>query len=306
MIPTESAQKFLVKPGAPLFLKDQDPDWEGNTELRNWDLQTDPQQQKVAIDDLQSELAELQEQLFADDRFSVLVILHGLAGADLDGIVRRVFSGVNPQGCSVSQFKKPSSEELDHNFLWRYYRALPERGRIGVFKGSYYDEVVGLRFKPDLIAKQKLTPRQQVLLKEGESFWSERLREISEFEMHLTNNGTRIVKVFVDISKEEQRRRFLAWLDDPAERWKFTASDLAERANWDALEAAWEQTISQTSPSWAPWYVLPGNHAWTAQALATAILAGALTELGVSYPKVSPEVLVKYKEAEKQLEEGRI
>ena len=306
MIPTQSARKFLVKPGAPISLRDVDPNWEGNSELKKWDLQTDPQQQDALIDDLQSELAELQEKLFAQDRFSVLVILHGLAGADLDGIVRRVFSGVNPQGCSVSQFKKPSSEELDHNFLWRYYRALPERGRIGVFKGSYYDEVVGLRFRPDLFAKQKLTPRQQALVNQGESFWSERLREISEFEMHLANNGTQIVKLFVDISKEEQRRRFLTWLDDPSERWKFTAADLAERTNWEALEAAWEHVISQSSSPEAPWYILPGNHAWTAQALATTILAGTLTDLGVSYPEVSPELLIKYKEAEKRLEEGSI
>jgi PPK2 family polyphosphate:nucleotide phosphotransferase len=296
MIPSAFPNRFRVQPGSTISLETFDTAWEGSPEFKKW---SDGLNQSLALQTLekaQSILAEAQEKLYADDRWAVLVVLHGQAGADLDGVIRHVFSGINPQGCSVATFRRASAEELDHDYLWRYQKALPERGRIVLFKGSYYNQVVQVRVFPDQLAKQRLP------VANGPEIWQRRCAEINAFEQQLANNGTLILKFFLDISREEQRRRLLKLLDDPAERWKYNPTDLAERGAWDAIQQAWDEAISQTSTTWAPWYILPGDHAWVAPTLASGILTQAVLDLGVDYPKVSEATQAAFAEARKKLE----
>jgi PPK2 family polyphosphate:nucleotide phosphotransferase len=296
MIPSEFIQHFCVQPGSTISLETFDTAWEGSPEFKKW---SDELNQSLALQILEKEqsiLAEAQEKLYADDRWAVLVVLHGQAGADLDGVIRHVFSGVNPQGCSVAVFRKASVEDLDHDYLWRYQKALPERGRIVLFKGSYYNQVVQVRAFPDQLARQRLPGQMRPDL------WQRRCAEINAFEQQLSNNGTLILKFFLDISREEQRRRLVKLLDDPAERWKYNPTDLAERDAWDAMQQAWDEAISQTSSTWTPWYILPGDHAWVAPTLAAGILTQAVLGLGVDYPKISETAQAAFSEARKKLE----
>ena len=204
-------------------------------------------------------LAELQERLYAQDRWTLLVILQGVDTAGKDGVIEHVMSGVNPQGCQIHSFKAPSEEELDHDFLWRNITRLPERGRISIFNRSYYEEVLVVRVHPEILAKEKLPPELV-----GGKIWQHRFKDIRAFERYLTRNGIAILKFHLRISKEEQRRRLLARLDEPAKRWKFSMHDIAERKLWDKYMAAYEDMIRHTSTPEAPWHVVPTDHKWFA------------------------------------------
>jgi PPK2 family polyphosphate:nucleotide phosphotransferase len=217
--------------------------------------------------------------------------------AGKDSTIKHVMSGINPQGCQVSSFKQPSAEELDHNFLWRYAKALPERGRIGIFNRSYYEEVLVVRVHPELV-KAMRSPGTKV----DDDFWANRFDDIKAFERHLSRNGTVILKFFLHVSKNEQRKRFLKRLKDPKKHWKFSAADLAERAFWDDYMKAFEAALSATSTKWAPWYVIPADHKWVSRALVAQIVTRALESLDLRYPEVSDAQRATIAEAIKQLE----
>jgi PPK2 family polyphosphate:nucleotide phosphotransferase len=226
-------------------------------------------------------LAALQDKLYAQDRWSVLLIFQAMDAAGKDGAIKHVMSGVNPQGCQVYAFKAPSPEELDHDFLWRTSKCLPERGRIGVFNRSYYEEVLVVRVHPEILAKQRLPP--QLLTK---TIWEQRYEDMRSFERYLTRNGTVIRKFFLNVSKEEQLRRFLARLDDPHKNWKFSSQDAAERERWDEYMRAYEAMIRETSSPEAPWYVVPADNKWFTRVVVAAAVVEAMAGLDLEYPKV--------------------
>ncbi len=229
-------------------------------------------------------LAEYQERLAAQDTWGVLLVLQALDAAGKDGTIRHVMSGVNPQGVSVHGFKVPSAEELDHDFLWRYAKRLPARGEIGIFNRSYYEETLVVRVHPENLDRQRL-PRAA---KKGD-IWNRRYREINDWERYLTDNGFRIVKLFLNLSKEEQRRRFLRRIDLPDHNWKFSAADVRERECFDDYRKAMSETLSHTSTEWAPWYVIPADRKWFMRIGAAAVLAHTLMEIDPRFPAVSDE-----------------
>jgi PPK2 family polyphosphate:nucleotide phosphotransferase len=243
-------------------------------------------------------IPRLERGLYANDVYSVLVILQAMDAAGKDGTIKHVMSGINPQGCQFFSFKKPSDEELDHNFLWRYMKALPERGRIGIFNRSYYEEVLVVKVHPDLCERQKLPPG-----KRGKSFWQERYDDINHFERHLSRNGTIILKFFLHISKDEQKKRFLERLETPEKHWKFSASDLAERGFWKEYMEAFEEALSATSTEWAPWYIIPADHKWVARAVVADILTSAIGSLHLTFPEVRADKRKALGEAKVQLEQ---
>jgi PPK2 family polyphosphate:nucleotide phosphotransferase len=275
-------KQFRVPTHGRIRLKDYDTEWAGGDELR--DLKK-PELKARAEAYLKNNLAALtdaQEVLWATDRHAVLVVLQAMDAAGKDGTIKHVMSGVDPQGCQVFGFKKPSDEELDHTFLWRYMKALPERGRIGIFNRSYYEDVLVVRVHSHLMERQKLPSGSH-----GGRFWRQRYDDINRFERHLTRNGTLVVKFFLHMSKEEQRRRFLARLADPAKHWKFSDNDVQEREHWDDYQEAFEAMLRSTSTGWAPWWVIPADHKWVARALVSAILTRSIQDLGLRMPKVS-------------------
>jgi PPK2 family polyphosphate:nucleotide phosphotransferase len=229
-------------------------------------------------------LAEYQARLAAQDTYGVLVVLQAMDAAGKDGTIRHVMSGVNPQGVSVHGFKVPSATELDHDYLWRYARRLPARGQIGIFNRSYYEEVLVVRVHPQILAGQRMPTRS----KRGD-VWRRRFREINDWEHYLTDNGFRIVKLFLNVSKEEQRRRFLSRIDEPEKNWKFSANDAKERAFWDDYQKAFADVLTNTSTEWAPWYVIPADDKPFARVAAAGVIAHALVEIDPQYPKVSTE-----------------
>ncbi len=226
-------------------------------------------------------LAELQNKLYAQDRWAVLLIFQAMDAAGKDGTIKHVMSGVNPQGCQVYSFKQPSAEDLDHDFLWRCLRCLPERGRIGIFNRSYYEEVLVARVHSEILEAQKLPPALVT-----ERIWEERFESIRTFERHLARNGTVILKFFLHVSKAEQKRRFLARLDEPEKNWKFSPSDVAERRHWKAYQRAYEDAIGATAADHAPWYVVPADHKWFTRLVVAAAVVDALAALELAYPKV--------------------
>ena len=231
-------------------------------------------------------LAKLQERLYAHDRWALLVVLQAMDAAGKDGVIKHVMSGVNPQGCEVHPFKAPNAEELDHDFLWRVAMRLPQRGRIGIFNRSHYEEVLVVRVHPEMLAHQKL-PKQVV----GKDIWKQRFKDIRGFERHLARNGVAVVKFFLHISKEEQRQRLLARVDEPAKRWKFSMTDIAERKLWDKYMDAYEDAIRATSREEAPWYVVPADHKWFARLVVARAMVEALEALDLEYPKVEGKAL---------------
>ncbi len=229
-------------------------------------------------------LEELQDKLYAYDRWGVLLIFQALDAAGKDSVIKHVMSGVNPQGCQVYSFKTPSSEELDHDFLWRTTRCLPERGRIGIFNRSYYEEVLVVRVHPELLAKQRLPPDLVT-----DRIWRQRFEDIAAFERYLGRNGVCVRKFFLNVSKKEQKKRFLARLDEPAKNWKFSAADVAERAHWADYQSAYEDMIRHTASAAAPWYVVPADHKWFTRLVVLAAVVDALDGLGLSYPQASAD-----------------
>ncbi|HEU0083292.1 MAG TPA: polyphosphate kinase 2 family protein [Bradyrhizobium sp.] len=246
-------------------------------------------------------LADFQGKLYAQDRWSLLLIFQGMDAAGKDSAIKSVFDGVNPQGCQVFSFKAPSARELDHDFLWRTMVSLPERGRIGIFNRSYYEEVLVVRVHPEMLAREKLPPP---LVRR--TIWRERFEDISAFEKHLTRNGTVVIKFFLNLSKEEQRQRFLDRLEEPSKNWKFSMDDVAERALWDKYQAAYQDMIRHTSTAVAPWHVVPADHKWFARVVISSTIVSALDRLGLQYPKVNAATLQEFRKVRAALQnEGK-
>jgi len=255
---------------------------------------------KVAEEDLSSyvdELSRAQDLLWADGSHALLIVLQAMDAAGKDGTIKHVMSGVNPQGCRVESFKQPSTEELNHDFLWRCTKVLPSLGSISIFNRSYYEDVLVVRVHPNLLDKTHEVPKKGSL----STLWEKRFEDINNFEHHLHRNNTRVVKIFLHISRDEQKKRFLKRLDDPAKRWKFSPNDLAERQHWDEYQKAYEETLTATSTTWAPWYVVPADHKYALRALVGGIIVSEIDRLDLKSPKVAPEKLTLLDEAKKQL-----
>jgi PPK2 family polyphosphate:nucleotide phosphotransferase len=242
-------------------------------------------------------LRELQDRLYAQDRWAVLLIFQAMDAAGKDGTIKHVMSGINPQGCQVFSFKAPSNEELDHDYLWRAVRALPERGRIGIFNRSYYEEVLVVRVHEELLNAQKL-PTSLI----SKNIWRERYEDIHNFERYLTRNGVIVRKFFLHVSKEEQRQRFLSRLREPDKNWKFSLADAKERNCWEAYQEAYEDAIRQTASEHAPWYVVPADHKWFTRMVVSAAIVDALEELELSYPVVDAHKREELKLVQAELE----
>jgi PPK2 family polyphosphate:nucleotide phosphotransferase len=241
-------------------------------------------------------LAGLQERLYASDHWSVLIVLQAMDAAGKDSVIKHVMAGLNPQGVEVHPFKQPSAEELDHNFLWRAARRLPERGRIGIFNRSYYEEVLVVRVHPELLEQQKLPASLK-----GKDIWQHRFDDIRNFERHLARNGTLVLKFFLHVSKEEQRKRFLDRIGEPAKRWKFSMNDVNERKLWDDYERAYEDMIRNTSQPEAPWFVVPADHKWFTRMVVAGALVQELQGLDLHFPKLEGTALKELQEAGKAL-----
>jgi PPK2 family polyphosphate:nucleotide phosphotransferase len=241
----------------------------------------DKERATTIIEANRKRLNDFQEKLYAQDRWSLLLIFQGMDAAGKDSAIKSVFEGVNPQGCDVWSFKQPSSRELDHDFLWRSMIALPERGRIGIFNRSYYEECLVVRVHPEILARQKIPPRLVT-----KDIWKERFEDISAMERYLARNGTVILKFFLNISKEEQRERFLERLEDPAKNWKFSLADIGERALWAKYQAAYQDMIHHTASCEAPWVVVPADHKWFARVVIGSAIVSALDRLDLHFPEV--------------------
>lgn len=242
-------------------------------------------------------LQELQEKLFAQDRWSLLLIFQGMDAAGKDSAIKSVFDGINPQGCEVTSFKQPSHNDLDHDFMWRSTIALPQRGRIGIFNRSYYEECLVVRVHPEVLAAQKI-PDELV----GKHIWKERFEDIAAFEKYLARNGTVVLKFFLNVSKEEQRERFLDRLDEPAKNWKFSMADVAERKLWDDYQEAYQDMIGHTASEHAPWHVVPADRKWFARVVIGSAIVAALEELDLTFPTVSGDALEEFKMVREVLE----
>lgn len=290
----EIIDQFRVVAGKPVRLKDYDPGWEGDPSVPK-DIRKE-QAKKLLSDDL-TELASAQELLYAADSWSVLLIFQAMDAAGKDGTIKHVMSGVNPQGVQVYSFKHPSAEELEHDFLWRTTRALPERGRIGIFNRSYYEEVLIVKVHPELVAAQRI-PDAKV----DKTFWKRRYDGINGLEQHLVQNGTLILKFFLHVSKDEQRKRFLDRVNDPKKHWKFSSADLAERGFWKEYQSAYEDMLEATSTKFAPWYVIPADHKWVSRTMVAAIVTRQIASLKLCYPEVTEEKRQQIAEAKAQLE----
>jgi len=289
----EFARRFRVDDGKKFRLKEFSPN--ETLGLRHGEGVKD-----LAAETLREEielLSEMQDKLYAQDRWGLLLIFQAMDAAGKDGTIKHVMSGVNPQGCQVTSFKQPSAEELDHDFLWRCAKALPERGRIGIFNRSYYEEVLVVRVHESILDAQQLPASAR-----GAGLWGQRFESINDWERHLSRNGTKIVKVFLHVSKDEQKRRFIDRLDDPAKQWKFSLGDVHERAHWDEYQAAYEEAITATSTAWAPWYVVPADRKWLARTLVAALLARTIEGLDLQAPVLDPEQRAELEEARRLLQ----
>ncbi|WP_432875045.1 polyphosphate kinase 2 family protein [Kribbella sp. CA-245084] len=282
-------EPFRVEPGSKVNLaKDFEPDFRGT-------IHSKKRGRKLLNQGIEL-LAEYQSRLYAQHTHGVLVVLQALDAGGKDGTIRHVMTGVNPQGVAVSSFKVPSNEELDHDYLWRYGLRLPERGQIGIFNRSHYEEVLVVRVHPELLDRQKLPSGSH------QGLWKRRFREINEWERTLTDNGIKIVKLFLNLSNEEQRTRFLRRIDLRDHNWKFSAADIREREYWDDYQRAFSKMLSRTSTAWAPWYVIPADRKWYARIAAGAVIANTLIEIDPRYPKVGKRARAALQEIKLDLE----
>jgi PPK2 family polyphosphate:nucleotide phosphotransferase len=282
-------EHFIVPPGKKIQLKDYDPGFTG-----------DFKNKEEALNDLEADvakLAEYQDVLYAQDTYALLIIFQAMDAAGKDGVIKYVMSGVNPQGCQVYSFKAPSAEELDHDYLWRNMKALPERGRIGIFNRSYYEEVLIVRVHPEILDAQKLPPEAK-----GKKIWKRRFEEINNFERYLVGNGIIVLKFFLHISKEQQKRRFLKRIATPEKNWKFSLNDVKERAHWDDYMAAFEDVFNHTSTEWAPWHIIPADNKWFTRAAVAEIIVSKLKSLDLSYPALSEEQRQELDKAKEMLD----
>jgi PPK2 family polyphosphate:nucleotide phosphotransferase len=297
MIKQKFVKEFSVAPGSKVDLKKFTTDWAGTEEAKKLGSGEKVKQRALKIlEKNREELAKVQELIYANNTRSVLLIFQAMDAAGKDGTISHVMSGVNPQGCQVFSFKKPSAEELDHNFLWRYMKALPERGRIGIFNRSYYEDVLVVKVHPEWLDQTRAKG------KSDKDFWRERYEDINNFERHLTRNGTLILKFFLHLSKSEQKRRFLERLTNSDKYWKVSPSDMGERKFWREYQGAFESALSATSTKWAPWYVIPADRKYVARALVADIVVAAINGLDLKYPTVSPEAMKALVAARKELE----
>ena len=288
----ELASPYAVSDGRRFRLKDFDPGDTGPLKA------ADKPRAAEALRDGIDAMADLQDKLYAQDRWSLLLIFQGMDAAGKDSAIKSVFDGVNPQGCEVTAFKVPSTKELEHDFLWRATIALPERGRIGIFNRSYYEEVLVARVHPEILQRQQLPPASK-----GEDIWKRRFREINDFERYLVDNGILVLKIFLYVSKAEQKKRFLERIERPEKNWKFSASDVAERAFWKDYMAAYEDVFAHTSTDWAPWYVIPADNKWFTRLAVSAVIVAAMREINPQYPTLSKEHKTGLLEAKKTLEQ---
>ena len=280
--------RFRVRPGETVRLRSRPTD--DTRPFRN---------KRKAVDKLKrglERLVKLQELLYAENRWSLLLVFQGMDAAGKDSVIKHVMSGLNPQGTQVYSFKRPSDEELDHDYLWRSVKALPERGRIGIFNRSYYEETLVVKVHPEILAAEKLPPSLVTT-----RIWSQRYEDINALERYLSRNGTVIRKFFLHLSKEEQRRRLLERLDEPSKTWKFQPGDLDERDRWDEYQRAYEQMLSRTSTRHAPWFVVPADHKWFTRLAIAELIAETLAALDLAFPKPSKEQLVALAEARRRL-----
>ena len=284
-----------VKPGEKIRLKDCPTGWAQTEALKKIGKVDSKNNARRLLEQDLAELAEVQQLLYVDDRYSLLIVFQAMDSAGKDGTIKHVMSGINPQGCQVFSFKQPSVEELNHNFLWRYMKSVPERGRIGNFNRSYYEDVLVVKVHPERL--QQLPDG-----KKNQAFWEARYQDINAFEQHLTRNGTMILKFFLHLSKKVQKKRFMERLDRPEKNWKFSASDLAERERWDDYMSAYEQAINSTSTEWAPWHIIPADDKWAMRAAVGDIITTRLKNLDLSYPLLTDAQIKLLAEARKQLE----
>jgi len=282
----EFAKSFRITDGTHFRLKDISP---GDT----LGLKSKEHAQKTLEQGI-VRLSELQEKLYAQDRWAILLILQAMDAAGKDSTIKHVMSGVNPQGCNVTSFKAPSSEDLDHDFLWRSQRFLPERGKIGIFNRSYYEEVLVVRVHPEMLAREKMPERMVT-----DKIWQERFEDINAFERHLARNGTIVLKIFLNVSRNEQRKRFLERLDDAEKNWKFSKNDILERQRWDKYMQAYQEMIRNTSTKSAPWHVIPADHKWFARLAVAEVIIHALDSLDLAFPEMDAS-------KEKDLNEARM
>ena len=277
-------------------LADYDTAWAGPEKIKQLGEEKLKKKAKKILKNNLEALSDAQEVLYASNKYALLLIFQAMDAAGKDGTIKHVMSGVNPQGCQVFSFKKPSSEELDHNYLWRYTRKMPEFGRIGIFNRSYYEEVLVVKVNPEFL--QGNLSDQTI----DEAFWAGRYEDINNLEKHLTTNNTLILKFFLNVSKEEQKNRFLERLNDPEKHWKFSDSDLVERSKWAMYQEAFEDAIDNTATRWAPWYVIPADNKWIMRAIVSMIVTEAITSLKLSTPEVSSEKKQLLEEARRELE----
>jgi PPK2 family polyphosphate:nucleotide phosphotransferase len=289
VLPTKIVERYRVTEGDKFKLKDFDPSDDGNVDF-------DKKDGKEILEAGVKKLAKLQERLYAEGKWAILMVLQGIDTAGKDGVIKHVLSGVNPQGCSVHSFKQPSHLELAHDFLWRCNVALPMRGHIGIFNRSYYEETIVVRVHPDLLEKQNIPPKLVT-----KDIWTERYQDINAFERRLARSGTVPLKFFLNISKEEQLKRLLARVDDPDKNWKFSPYDVAERKLWDQYQDVYEDTIRNTATKDAPWYVVPCDKKWFARLVVAGALAEHMESLDLQFPKVDPDEMKAIEKAHAEL-----
>ena len=287
----ELADPFRVAKGKNFRLKNVDP---GDT--LDFTEEEDKPRAKEALATGVLTLAELQDKLYAQDKWAVLLIFQAMDAAGKDGAIKHVMSGINPQGCEVYSFKAPTSEDLDHDYLWRCMKCLPNRGHIGIFNRSYYEEVLVVRVHPEYLARQKLPPQMV-----NKHIWKERYEDIRNFEQYLTRNGVVVRKFFLHVSKKEQKRRFLDRIDDPSKNWKFSANDAAERDHWNDYMEAYEEMIQETATKHAPWYVVPADNKWFTRVVVAAAIIEALADLNLEYPELDKTKLNELATAREKL-----
>lgn len=281
---------FIVSPGAKISLRD---DYDPSYKAEYHEKTEAKRKLKAGI----KELANYQNILYAQNTYAVLIILQAMDAAGKDSTIKHVMSGVNPQGCQVFSFQAPSDEELDHDYLWRSMKALPERGRIGIFNRSYYEELLVVRVHPELLEKQQLH-----YIPHGNQIWQQRFEEINNFEKYLVNNGIVVLKFFLNVSKSEQKKRFLDRIESPEKHWKFSASDVRERGFWDDYMMAYEDVFNYTSTEYAPWYIIPADRKWFTRLVVSDIICTKLKELNLQYPTVSEEHKHRLLDAKRILE----
>jgi PPK2 family polyphosphate:nucleotide phosphotransferase len=281
------AEDFKVPAGKKIILKDYEPGW-----VPKWAKKQEEKEGKKGVKAQalailktnRKQLSQMQELFWASNTYSMLIILQGMDAAGKDSTIRHVMSGINPQGCQVTGFKTPTEEELNHDFLWRHEKALPERGRMGIFNRSYYEDVLIVKVRPEVLGKQKL-PNED----EGKLFWNQRYEDINLFERHLVRNGTVVLKFFLNVSKKKQKQRLLERLDIADKEWKFSLTDLSERSKWVNYMEAYEEMLNKTSTEWAPWYIIPADKKWVTHTSISDIILSEIKKLDLKYPILSKE-----------------